>query len=434
MANTEFFARHGLQVAPNTRFRLVTGNTAQRPVSPANGDVRFNTDLGAYEGYYSANTTWASLGGVVTTSNAQFDTLNLGNSTVNVFSNSTQLRVGANAVINSSSFQISNSIVSAILSCGTLTIGSNLTVNTSGWGVGNSTVSAVANSTHIGVGNTTINNISVKVGNSTVFTTTNSSIFSGTSLLANNAAYLGGILATQYAYANQITSATPGGSNTHIQYNLSGAFGASAGLTFNFNSNTMSVSNSINIGGATINSTSYSGAAASATNSTNLNGQAASYYLALGNHTGTLPSSGLSSGTNYVVNIVTASTYLYSSGNVFAVGDVYASYSDKRLKFDLIPIRSALDIVDEMTGYTYWQNELGDEVTGYRRKGRQVGLIAQDVERVLPEAVSIAPFDRDPNGFSISGEDYLTISYEKLVPVLVEAIKELRREIKELKG
>jgi hypothetical protein len=60
-------------------------------------------------------------------------------------------------------------------------------------------------------------------------------------------------------------------------------------------------------------------------------------------------------------------------------------------------------------------------------------MFAQDVQEVLPEAVKIAPFDNDGNGNSKSGENYLTIQYEKIVPLLVEAIKELKKEIEELK-
>jgi hypothetical protein len=48
---------------------------------------------------------------------------------------------------------------------------------------------------------------------------------------------------------------------------------------------------------------------------------------------------------------------------------------------------------------------------------------------VLPEAIRPAPFDTDENGNSITGQNYLTVQYEQLIPVLVEAIKELASEI-----
>ena len=58
-----------------------------------------------------------------------------------------------------------------------------------------------------------------------------------------------------------------------------------------------------------------------------------------------------------------------------------------------------------------------------------MGVIAQEIQEVLPEAVAFAPFDRDENDNSKSGENYLTVRYEKIVPLLIEAIKELQLEV-----
>jgi len=60
-------------------------------------------------------------------------------------------------------------------------------------------------------------------------------------------------------------------------------------------------------------------------------------------------------------------------------------------------------------------------------------VFAQDVQAVLPEAVKLAPFDNNGNNESISGENYLTVQYEKIVPLLIEAIKEQQKQIDELK-
>jgi hypothetical protein len=61
--------------------------------------------------------------------------------------------------------------------------------------------------------------------------------------------------------------------------------------------------------------------------------------------------------------------------------------------------------------------------------------LAQEVQSVLPHIVKPAPFDIDVlTGESKSGENYLTIQYEKIVPLLVEAIKELKKQVDELKN
>eukprot|EP00960_Hanusia_phi_P055006 762836-Hanusia_phi.AAC.11 len=66
-----------------------------------------------------------------------------------------------------------------------------------------------------------------------------------------------------------------------------------------------------------------------------------------------------------------------------------------------------------------------------------IGLSAQEVEKEFPEVVALAPFDAtsDENNKTVSksGEYYKTLKYERLVPVLIQAINELNKEIQELK-
>jgi len=66
----------------------------------------------------------------------------------------------------------------------------------------------------------------------------------------------------------------------------------------------------------------------------------------------------------------------------------------------------------------------------------EVGVLAQQIQKVLPEAVTQAPFDYDyveGKAVSKSGQNFLTVKYEKLVPLLIEAIKEQQKQIEELK-
>ena len=111
------------------------------------------------------------------------------------------------------------------------------------------------------------------------------------------------------------------------------------------------------------------------------------------------------------------------TGSITANGNITAFNSDIRLKTAIQPIENAVAKVLKLNGFTYELNELA-ETLGYELDGeRYAGVSAQDVKEVLPEAVKPAP----------ASADYLTVQYEKLVPLLIEAIKELKSEIEELK-
>jgi hypothetical protein len=116
---------------------------------------------------------------------------------------------------------------------------------------------------------------------------------------------------------------------------------------------------------------------------------------------------------------------------------IVAYYSDERLKKKIGTIENALDKIDELTGFLYVENDLARSL-GFNNPNVQTALSAQAVKRVQPEVVKPAPFDiaqrEDGSEYSKSGEDYLTVDYEKLIPLLVEGIKELRKEINQLKG
>ena len=124
-----------------------------------------------------------------------------------------------------------------------------------------------------------------------------------------------------------------------------------------------------------------------------------------------------------------------TSGQIVASGDIINYYSDERLKENIELIPNALDKVMQLRGVTYNANQLAESF-GYINKEKQAGVLAGDVEKVLPEAVKPAPFDImlfESSEISKSGQNYKTVQYEKLVPLLIEAIKELNNEIKQLK-
>ena len=115
-------------------------------------------------------------------------------------------------------------------------------------------------------------------------------------------------------------------------------------------------------------------------------------------------------------------------------GNVIAYYSDERLKDKEGKIENALDKISKIETFYFKENELAKSL-GHDNDKMQVGVSAQSVKEVLPEIVSIAPFDLDKDTEkSKSGEDYMTVDYAKLTPLLIEAIKELKDELKELRG
>jgi hypothetical protein len=122
-----------------------------------------------------------------------------------------------------------------------------------------------------------------------------------------------------------------------------------------------------------------------------------------------------------------------ADGRIDATNDIVAFSSDKRLKTNIKFIENSMNKIKKLSGFTYNWNDKAKELANYNTEESLVGVFAQDVQEVLPEAVKLAPFDNDGSDNSISGENYLTVQYEKIVPLLIEAIKELEQKIIDLK-
>ena len=114
----------------------------------------------------------------------------------------------------------------------------------------------------------------------------------------------------------------------------------------------------------------------------------------------------------------TAST---TAGEIRATGDITAFYSsDIRLKENIQPIQNALSKVETISGNEYDWKEGFEEI--HTKKGNDIGVIAQEIQKILPQAV----IERD-NG-------YLGVNYEKIIPLLIEAIKELSAKVDRLEN
>lgn len=120
-------------------------------------------------------------------------------------------------------------------------------------------------------------------------------------------------------------------------------------------------------------------------------------------------------------------------GEIRATNDITAFYSDSRLKKDITEIPNALEKLEKIRGVYYVQSDLASTF-GFNKTERQVGVIAQEVQAVLPEVIKIAPFDMKEDGTSASGNDYLTVQYDRIIPLLVQAIKEQNKRIDALEA
>jgi hypothetical protein len=128
--------------------------------------------------------------------------------------------------------------------------------------------------------------------------------------------------------------------------------------------------------------------------------------------------------------------YTYGSGwrvtgNMLATSNVYAYYSDERLKDVVGKIDTPLEKIKAIDTFYYTHNDTAREL-GYEGSERQVGVSAQSVQAVMPEVIGRAPIDDDGEGGSVTGEDYMTVQYERLVPLLIESIKTLTATVEDL--
>ena len=136
--------------------------------------------------------------------------------------------------------------------------------------------------------------------------------------------------------------------------------------------------------------------------------------------------------TNNGSNTMTTHGSFSGTGDFAVTGNITAYSSDRRLKKNLVEISDWKHIIMNLTGYRFEWNEKGNQFFDGTKNGIEVGLIAQDVQKVLPQAAVPQPLASIINDYDPE-DPYLTIQYDKIIPVLVEAIKSLSKEIDNLK-
>ena len=131
----------------------------------------------------------------------------------------------------------------------------------------------------------------------------------------------------------------------------------------------------------------------------------------------------MTSGTNrgfVFQNSTTEVAGIDGAGNIRSIADVIAySSSDKKFKDELKVIENPLDKISNINGYNFIWN---DKQTTYESGKKDIGVVAQEIEKVLPEIVNTRE-----NGSK-------AVKYDKIVALLIEGIKELKDEVEELKN
>jgi hypothetical protein len=139
--------------------------------------------------------------------------------------------------------------------------------------------------------------------------------------------------------------------------------------------------------------------------------------------------------TNVSIGTTSNIDTLTVDGAIICSKGITTSFSDNRLKDYTSNIANPIDLINRLNGFHFVPNDMALNY-GFT-KTPDVGLSAQEVQSILPEIVRLAPFDmtRDThnNIVSKSGDNYLTICYEKMAPLFVECIKALKNELDELR-
>lgn len=189
--------------------------------------------------------------------------------------------------------------------------------------------------------------------------------------------------------------------------------------------------------GTGLSGTSYNGSTAVTIANTGVTSIVAGTGISISGATGAVTiTSSVPNASTQVSSLGVGTAASGTTGEIRATNAITSYYSDERLKKDITEIDGALDKVMQLKGVTFRANDLAESF-GYSSDKEQVGVIAQDVEKVLPQIVVPAPFDRiqiqEGVEISRSGENYKTVHYEKIVPLLIQAIKEQQVMIEELK-
>jgi hypothetical protein len=131
---------------------------------------------------------------------------------------------------------------------------------------------------------------------------------------------------------------------------------------------------------------------------------------------------------------------LYLDGSVYTPGNVVAYWSDARLKKNITELErgEGLEKIMALKPSRFnWKDEAEQITQGVIKGGKEeVSVIAQETEEVIPDAVVINKAGGGKNRVTVDGEeikDYLTVNYDKITPFLIQAVKDLKSELDDMK-
>ena len=248
--------------------------------------------------------------------------------------------------------------------------------------------------------------------NITGVTTTNRLLVSGISTFTGNVDANGGITANT-VIVEDLTN------NRVVIAGSGGELESSAILTDN--GSTLTVGGDIDAGSNTITAATFSGNASTADGVDTTATSTGTHFMVFADSSSSTTGETMRVHSHYYLTPSSSA----GSSELMVRGDIIAfanASSDDKLKTNKIIIPDAIDKVKSLGGFTYEWNELGRKIVNDTDQ-RQLGVSAQEVQAVLPEAVKSK---------ELEGEEILVVKYEKIVPLLIEAIKELADKVDNL--